>query len=110
MSDNYKGWKLFDKITIVTRAITYWDNKAYCWKETGESQGFIADPTNKKQLDTARKWGTVTRYTYEEVDGKRTCTGSYDIPPEEYTYENKDFILELYDSANNSCEGGKLSF
>ena len=110
MADKYTGWKLFDKITIVARARTYWDDNAYCWKEADESQGYIVDPSNKKQLEAARRWGTVTRYNYEEVDGKRQCTGSYDIPPEEYTYENKDFILELYDAANKSCEGGKLSF
>ena len=110
MADKYTGWKLFDKITIVARARTYWDSEAYCWKESDESQGYIVDPANKKQLESARRWGTVTRYNYEEVDGKRQCTGSYDIPPEEYTYENKDFILELCDAADNSCEGGKLSF
>lgn len=110
MADGYTGWKLFDKITIVARAITYWDNKAYCWKETGESQGFIVDSTNKKQLDTARKWGAVTHYNYENVDGKLQCTGSYDITPEEYTYDNKDFTLELSESAEGSSQGGKLSF
>ena len=110
MADNYKGWKLFDKVTIVAKAITYWDNKAYCWKETGESQGFIVDSTNKKQLETARKWGIIIRYNYEIVDGKLQCTGSYAITPAEYTYDNKDFTLELSESAEGSSQGGKLSF
>ena len=110
MADNYKGWKLFDKVTIVTKQIINWDYKQCRNIETGEYQGFIVDSTNKKQLETARRWGEFTHYHYEEIDGKRTCTGSEVIPPEEYTYDNKDFTLELSESAEGSSQGGKLSF
>ena len=110
MADNYTGWKLFDKITIVAKPQEVWDSEHYCWKVTDEYQGYIVDPSNKKQLESAIRWGTITRYNYEEVCGKRECTGSYEIKPDAFTFDNKDFTLELCDAAEGSCQGGKLSF
>ena len=110
MSNDYTGWKLFDKITIVAKPQEVWDKDNYCWKTTDEHQGYIVDPSNKKQLESAIKWGTITRFNYEEICGKRECTGSYEIKPDAFTFDNKDFTLELCDAADKSCEGGKLSF
>ena len=110
MADNYTGWKLFDKITIVAKPMF-----KYMW-ETGTSiklddvQGYIVDPSNKKQLASARDWGTTYNYIYEEVDGMRKCVDKEIVEPEEYTYNNKDFTLELAEAADSSCQGGKLSF
>ena len=110
MSDNYIGWKMFDTVTIVSKQITRF-NYATCETiYTDEYQGFIVDSKNKKQLETAIRWGTTSKYHFEEVDGKRTCTGSTDISPEQYTYDNKGFTLELSEAAEQSSQGGKLSF
>ena len=110
MSNDYKGWKLFDKVTIVAKQMTRWNYETYETIYTDEYQGFIVDTKNKKQLETAIRWGTITKYHYEDVDGKRTCTGSTNIPPEQYTYDNKGFTLELSEAAEQSSQGGKLSF
>jgi hypothetical protein len=110
MTDNYVGWKMFDTVTIVSKPITRWNYETYENVATDECQGFIVDTKNKKQLESAIRWGTTTKYHYEEVDGKRTCTGSTNIPPEQYTYDNKGFTLELSEAAEQSSQGGKLSF
>lgn len=54
MSNEYKGWKLFDTVTIVSRPITKWNYETHENIATGECQGFLVDPTNKKQLEAAR--------------------------------------------------------
>lgn len=110
MADNYIGWKMFDTVTIVAKQIHVFDYKTYETRYTDEYQGFIVDSKNKKQLETAIRWGTHTKCHYEEVDGKRTCTGTTEIPPEQYTYDNKGFTLELSEAADQSSQGGKLSF
>lgn len=110
MADKYTGWKLFDTVTIVSRPITKWNYETCENIATGECQGFLVDPKNKNQLESALYWGTTTKYHYEEVDGKRMCTGSTNIPPEQYTYDNKGFTLELSEAAEQSSQGGKLSF
>lgn len=111
MADNYIGWKLFDKVTIVAKP-----RKSYNYR-TGETetlencQGYVVDPNNKKQLENAIKWATTYEYTYEEDEnGNKKCTGSITVPPEQFTYDNDGFELELYKSADGSSQGGKLSF
>ena len=103
----YKGWSLFDKVIIVAKRERKWD-----WQEQdyieGELQGYIVDPSNKVMLENAVQWGTIHnrleekdeygRYIYEKIE------------PAQYTFENKDFTLELLDSAEGSSQGGKLSF
>ncbi len=110
MSDNYIGWKMFDKVTIVSKQIIHWDYKQGKSIETGEYQGFLVDPKNKKQLDSARQWGTIYNHIYEEVDGKRVHTDTEIIEPDEFTYDNKGFTLELSEAAEQSSQGGKRSF
>lgn len=111
MADNYTGWKLFDKVTVVAKP-----RKSYNYR-TGETetlencQGYVVDPNNKKQLENAIKWATTYEYTYEEDEnGNKKCTGSIAVPPEQFTYDNDGFELELYKSADGSSQGGKLSF
>ena len=110
MSDKYVGWKMFDTVTIVAKQMTRFNYETYETIYTDDYQGFIVDTKNKKQLESATRWGTHTKYHYEEVDGKRTCTGSTNVPPEQYTYDNKGFTLELSEAAEQSSQGGKLSF
>ena len=110
MAEKYIGWKLFDKITIVAKPMTRF-NYETCETITLEDvQGYIVDPSNTKQLAYAREWGTTYKYIYDEVDGKRVYKDKEIIEPEEFTYDNKDFTLELAEAAEHSSQGGKLSF
>ena len=110
MAEKYIGWKLFDKITIVTKPMTRFNYETCETILLEDVQGYIVDPSNKKQLASAREWGTTYNYIYEEVDGKKVYKERVDIPPEEFTYDNKDFTLELAEAAEHSSQGGKLSF
>lgn len=110
MTDGYTGWKLFDKVTIVAKKMLAYDYKTGETTDTGNVQGYLVDPTNKKQLEAARNWGTTYKSIYEEVDGKRKFVDKEIIEPDEYTYDNDGFTLELHNSAEGSSQGGKLSF
>ena len=110
MADGYTGWKLFDKVTIVAKKMLAYDYKTGETTDTGNVQGYLVDPTNKKQLEAARNWGTTYKSIYEEVDGKRQFVDKEIIEPDEYTYDNDGFTLELHNSAEGSSQGGRLSF
>ena len=110
MADGYTGWKLFDKVTIIAKKMLAYDYKTGETTDTGNVQGYLVDPTNKKQLEAARNWGTTYKSIYEEVDGKRQFVDKEIIEPDEYTYDNDGFTLELHNSAGGSSQGGKLSF
>ena len=110
MANGYTGWKLFDKVTIVAKKILAYDYKTGETTDTGNVQGYLVDPTNKKQLEAARNWGTNYKPIYKEVDGKRQFVDKEIIEPDEYTYDNDGFTLELHNSAGGSSQGGKLSF
>ena len=106
MSD-YQGWALFDKVIIVAKREHKFD-----WNQRkrveGELQGYIVDPSNKKMLESAINWGTVTQ-RLEEKDER----GNYiykKIEPVQYEFDNENFSLELLDCAESSSQGGKLSF
>ena len=110
MTDGYTGWKLFDKVTIVAKKMLAYDYKTGETTDTGNVQGYLVDPTNKKQLEAARNWETTYKSIYEEIDGKRQFVDKEIIEPDEYTYDNDGFTLELHNSAGGSSQGGKLSF
>ena len=70
---------------------------------TSIRQGFVVDPTNIKQLETARDWG--------KVSVKQFDFGQYEvIQPEEVYTSNDGFSLTFLDAAGTSSQGGKLSF
>lgn len=66
-------------------------------------QAYIVEPFNKKQLESARKWGSDT-------SGDPFTKTTTQVEPIEILTDNKDFILEFDESANTSYQGGKLSF
>lgn len=102
---NYAGWQLFDKVTIVAKEYRHWADGEYI---KDGMQGYIVDPGNKKMLESARYWGQWTEYgEYDPVTGRRK---TIEHEPEEFTFDNKDFTLELVDCAGQSSQGGKLSF
>ena len=106
MSD-YVGWSLFDKVVIVAKR-----ERKFDWKQKkdieGELQGYIVDPSNKKMLESAISWGTVTRRLDEKDENGRYIYEK--IEPAQYEFANEDFSLELLDCAEGSSQGGKLSF
>ena len=111
MADGYTGWKLLDKVTIVAKKMLAYDYKTGSTTDTGNVQGYLVDPSNKKQLENARQWGTVTTWEYfTNEEGHRSVRDKTEYKPEEYTYDNDGFTLELHNSAGGSSQGGKLSF
>ena len=105
MSEKYVGWQLFDKVTIVAKGYNHWVNNEYV---TDGLQGYIVDPSNKKMLESARNWGRWVEYgRYVPGEG---YPDKVEHEPEEFTFDNNGFTLELVDCAEQSSQGGKLSF
>ena len=110
---NYQGYKFIDTIMLVCK-----DKKesSESWGGWGASvdyyQAYLVDPSNKKQLDAARNWATYTEYGPGNWNEKGKYIREWEIKhePVEFTFENKDFTLELLDCAGGSSQGGKLSF
>ncbi len=105
MNKDYAGWQLFDKVIIVAKPYKHWVDNQYV--EDG-LQGYVVDPSNKKMLENARYWGEWTEYG--EYDPEKGYRSSTDHKPEEFTFDNNGFTLELVDCAQQSSQGGKLSF
>ena len=106
MSSEYNGWKLLDNIIVVIAAA---ENTKY-----GCRQGYIVDPKNKKQLESALDWGRRAVYEHDEdgnllKDDKGILLWHYEDAKAVET-DNKDFTLQLLESAGGSSQGGKLSF
>lgn len=77
---DYNYTKLPEEVVIVEN---------YCGK------GYVVEKGNKSMMDSALNWATGY--------GNK-------IQHKEYEYSNKDFTIELQDSAWGSNQGGKLSF
>lgn len=97
--NEYNGWNILDNITLVIKQEKH--------PRYGYPQGYVVDPRNKKQLDTAKNWGTDTKYI--KVDDLKNKYDTVVLEPNIVTIENKGFTIELLDSANSSSQGGKLS-
>lgn len=89
MSDKYKGIKIPEEIIIV---------------EKYNKQGYVVLPGGN--LDNALYWAKHTEGKW--VDGKWTIVAEHTGIV--HTYKNGNFNISLYDSANGSSQGGKLSF
>lgn len=91
---NLENMNIPSKILIVSKVINY--------KEDAP-QAYIVDPDNKKQIESARSWGTDYKYTglYNQKDV---------FEPIEYYVDNEGFKLTIVDCAGTSSQGGKLSF
>lgn len=95
----YNGWSLFDTVLLICRKPT----------EDNIYQAYLCDPKNKKQIENARFWGKRTEYGDYDKE-TRSYPNKKEYPAIEFEFENKDFEFELYDSADGSSQGGKLSF
>lgn len=107
MDKEYKGWSLFDKVLIVAKKERTYDHNTRTYIDAEDYQGYVVDPANAKMKENALYWAKSAQYHYDE-NGK--YAGSTTIEGSEFLYDNKDFILELKDSAGGSSQGGKLSF
>lgn len=107
MDKEYKGWSLFDKVLIVAKKEQTYNCKAGTYSEASDWQGYVVDPANEKMKASALEWAKTYR-TIRDKDGK--YIDSETVAGTEFLYDNKDFILELKDSAGGSSQGGKLSF
>ena len=85
---DYKGIKIPEEITIVENAI---------------GQGYVVVPGSS--IDGALNWAKGPCGYWD--DGKYIRV---EKEPIVNTYKNGEFTLSLYDSANRSSQGGKLSF
>lgn len=111
---DYQGYKLVDKIMLVCRDISEHED-SFCRNHYSKNsyQAYLVDPSNKKQLESARHWAKWTEYGPSR---KNEETGrwerEYEIvhEPVEFEFENNGFELELLDCAGGSSQGGKLSF
>lgn len=97
---DYKGYKLIDKIILVGK--TPRSDEEYM-------QAYLVDPSNKKQLETARHWGTWKTYG-KNAEGMYDASLDIIHEPVEFEFDNDGFELELLGCAGGSSQGGKLSF
>ena len=84
-----------DNIVIVLKHGSY--------SNTDIPQGFVVDPANSKQLETARDWGkgTVRQFEFGQFET---------VEPKEIYTKNEGFKLTFLDAAGVSSQGGKLAF
>jgi hypothetical protein len=114
MATDYQGIKIYKDVIIVEK-----QSWKYDWS-TGRRtlldlpQGYIVEPGNKKMLETAMSWAKQTHtavdaegnFIYDE-DGERQYE---EINGIQNIYINGNFKFELFDDADGSSQGGKLSF
>lgn len=109
---DYQGYKLLDQIMLVCRDEAEHDD-SYGANRSGCYQAYLVDPSNKKQLESARHWAEWTEYGpsfKNEETGKWEREYEIKHEPVEFTFYNNGFELELKDCAGGSSQGGKLSF
>ena len=97
----YKGYKLLDKIILVSKDSRQPDDNI--------RQAYLVDPANTKQLESARNWATWTAYG-KNAEGKYDKAFDTIHEPQEHSFDNNGFELKLLDCAGGSSQGGKLSF
>lgn len=108
MAEIYQGWTLFDKVIICARPYERYNWSARCTEALGK-QAYVVDPSNKSMLQSARRWAKWTEHGPYDV---QTRQYEYVIQheAEETTFDNEGFQLELFEAAQKSSQGGKLSF
>lgn len=110
---DYQGYKLIDKIMLICRDMSEHEESHGYNKYKSCYQAYLVDPSNKKQLESARYWAKWTEYGpghRDEETGKWVRDYEIEHPPVEFEFDNNGFELELQDCAGGSSQGGKLSF
>lgn len=108
---DYQGYKLIDEIMLICRAEAEHE-ESYSRTSHEYLQAYLVDPSNKKQLESARYWAKWTEYgpQHRNEEGKWVRDWEIQHDPVEFTFANNGFELELKDCAGGSSQGGKLSF
>ena len=110
MATEYKGWKVPEKIIIVSKVHKIWDSSLGRYSTDESYQGYVVDPGNKSQLETALNWAEWSE-RYGEYNKE---THRYENEIEHvggiHEFVNEGFTLTLLESADGSSQGGKLSF
>lgn len=110
MATEYKGWKVPEKIIIVSKVHKIWDYKLGRYSTDEDYQGYVVDPGNKTQLESALNWAKWTEYRGEYNKETRRYDVQIEHEGEVHEFENDGFTLTLLESADGSSQGGKLSF
>jgi len=107
----YGGWSMFDKVTIVEKTRGYYQDENGFWKVgiADLPQGYVCDSNNKKMLLAAQSWAKWYEYPTDE-NGKRDFKNEIIHEGVCHEIDNSGFVLELLDAAEDSSQGGKLSF
>lgn len=110
---DYQGYKLIDRIMLVCRDVSEHEDSHGSNKYKNCYQAYLVDPSNKKQLESARHWAKWTEYG-PRIKNEETDRWEYkyivEHAPVEFEFDNNGFELELLDCAGGSSQGGKLSF
>lgn len=85
-----------DRILIVSRSKSTYMN-------TNIPQGFVVNPNSPDQYKSAIKWAT-------ETDFDKITNYNTEIEPTEFLTYNEGFKVTLVSAADQSSQGGKLSF
>lgn len=116
---DYEGIKIYNKVIIVEKQ----PNNYYASDDDEKTipQGYVVDVGNQKMLDTALHWSEEYKYdnsllkgksyhdlTEEERDAYRNSRA--EVEGIKHEYDNGQFEITLDESADNSSQGGKLSF
>ncbi len=110
MATEYKGWKVPEKIIIVSKVHRVWDRKLGRYTNDEEYQGYVVDPGNKDQLETALRWAEWTENHGEYNIETHRYEEQIEHVGEIHEFVNEGFTLALLESADGSSQGGKLSF
>ncbi len=107
----YGGWSMFDKVTIVEKTRGYYQDENGYWKVgiADLPQGYVVDTSNKKMLNAALSWAKWEEYP-KTPDGRSDWEHPTIHEGICHEVDNSGFILQLLDSAEDSSQGGKLSF
>jgi hypothetical protein len=108
----YQGYKLLDKIILVCKDKPEHEDSDYAQLVGNTYQAYLVDPSNKKQLESARNWAKWTEYgpSYKNEAGRWVRDYEIKHSPVEFEFDNNGFTLELLDCAEGSSQGGRLSF
>ena len=94
---DYQGYKLIDKIMLVCRDVSEHDDSYGYNSYKTCYQAYLVDPSNKKQLESARHWAKWTEYgpSYRNDEGKWVRDYEIEHPPVEFPSEFKSRWEEL---------------
>lgn len=114
--EKYSGIKINEEIILVEKFV---DTTPFDNQDTPKiPQAYVVQTDNPKMLETALAWAKYTKYKKDEQGNYITSINergrsTYEmevIEGTQHRYKNGTFDFYIYDSANGSSQGGKLSF